>query len=503
MNRLAILTLAVLVSCATDHQQAAPSLPGQEKPRTTSSASTEEPGVGYFPLPPALSADPTKLKIPPLDFKVRKPERIALSNGMTLYLVADHSTPLVELRALIAAGTVDDPPEKVGLAELMFGLLASSGTRSLSADQLDELLEFYAADSGGGSAEEYSSVEISLRSQDLQRLFSALIEILRYPRFQKDRFEIAVARTIESIQRRPDSPDGLAMRALRKAIFGPDSLFGRESSEKTIKSISLADIHNFHQRAVVPKAISLMITGDFERESTLALIRQHAETWVGGEKIARQYPPPTKLSRRVVFVPKEIAQSKIRIGEHGFFRLAPEEYAIRVMSNALGGSLGAGRLFREVRGAKGLAYSAYSVAAPGPTGGYFFAAADTKPPSTSEATDAILKILHDITGPRPLSAAEISVASDQYLNSFVFRFDSAEKIAFEKAVFDFFGYPENYLDTFRDKIAHVTPSDVLAAAKMLVKLDQMQIVIVGPANQVGDLSRFGPVVTIHDVQAFR
>jgi len=312
-----------------------------------------------------------------------------------------------------------------------------------------------------------------------------------------------VARTIESIQRRPDSPDGLAVRALRKAIFGPDGIFGRESSEKTIKSISVTDIQKFHQRAVVPKAISLLIAGDFERESALALIKEHAESWVGGDKIVRQYPPPPKLSRRVVFVPKDIAQSKIRIGEHGFFRLAPEEYAIRVMSNALGGSLGAGRLFREVRGAKGLAYSAYSVAAPGPTGGIFFAAADTKPSSTSEAAEAILKILDDTAGPRPLSSQEISVAADQYLNSFVFRFDSAEKIAFEKAVFDFFGYPDNYLDTFRDRVAQVTPPDVLAAAKMLVKLDQMQIVIVGPADKVGDLSRFGPVVTIHDVQSFR
>ncbi len=55
MNRLPILYVALLVACATDHQQAAPNL------------------LGYFPLPPALSADPTKLKIPPLDFKVRKP----------------------------------------------------------------------------------------------------------------------------------------------------------------------------------------------------------------------------------------------------------------------------------------------------------------------------------------------------------------------------------------------------------------------------------------------
>src|SRR5260221_12101308 len=160
---------------------------------------------------------------------------------------------------------------------------------------------------------------ISLHSQDLQRLFSAFIEMLRYPRFQKDRFEVAVARTIESIQRRPDSPDGLAMRALRKAIFGPDSLFGRESTEKTIKSISLADVHNFHQRAVVPEAMSLMITGDFDRESALALIRQHAETWVGGEKLARQLPAPNQLSVGVQFCLIEIVSLTSQFGVRGMF----------------------------------------------------------------------------------------------------------------------------------------------------------------------------------------
>jgi len=503
MKRVLPLMPALLIACATDRQPAAPNLQGAEKPRTSSVQAVEEGGIGYFPLPPALSTDPTKLKIPKLDFKVVKPERLLLSNGMTLYLAVDHTAPLVQVRALVAAGSVDDPADKVGLSEMMFHLLPSSGTRSMTADGLDELLEFYAADAGGGSSEEYSTVEINLRSQDVAKLFPVFIEMIRQPRFQKDRFEIAVARTLEAIRRRPDSPDGLALRALRKAIFGPQELFGRESTEETIRKISLADLRAFHQRAVVPKGISLMVSGDFQRDAMLALVKEQAENWVGGERIVRRYPPPNKLNRRVIYVPKDIAQSKIRIGGHGFFRREPDEYAIRVMSTALGGSLGAGRLFREVRGAKGLAYSAYSVAAPGPTGGYFFAAADTKPPSTSEATDAILNILRDITAPQPLTAEEISVATDQFLNSFVFRFDGPDKIAFEKAVFDYFSYPDDYFDTFRDKIAQVGPPEVLAAAKRLVHLDEMQIVVVGPADKVGDLSRFGPVVTIKDVQAFR
>jgi len=143
------------------------------------------------------------------------------------------------------------------------------------------------------------------------------------------------------------------------------------------------------------------------------------------------------------------------------------------------------------------------VVSPGPTSGLFYAGADTKPATAVEATEAMLEIFRDVEGSRPLSAEEISIAADLYLNSFVFNFDSPAKIAFQKALFDINGYPEQYLDQYRDKIAQVTVSSALEAAKAILKLDQMQIVVVGPAGKVGDLSRFGSVTTVKDVQAFQ
>ena len=503
MKRLRSVGIAAIAfSCAT---AAPPSTQkrASEEVRTSSARGGESPGMGYFPLPRALSADPTKVPIPKLDFKVRKPERISLENGLTLYLAQDHTSPLVELRAMIAAGSVDDPAEKLGLAQVTFSLLSSSGTKELTADALDELLEFHAADAHSSASEEFSVLEQSLRSQDLEKLFPVFVEMLLRPRFQKDRFDISIARTMESIRRRPDNPDGLALRALRKAVFGAQSPFGRESTEKTLRGISLAEVRKFHQRAVVPKATSLLITGDFERDPALRLIREHLDAWKGGEKLERHYPPEPELKRRVIFVPKDIAQAKIRIGGHGFVRLSPMEHAMRVMNAAVGGGFGVARLYREVRGVRGLAYSTFSVVSPGPTSGLFYAGADTKPATAVEATEAMLEIFRDVEGSRPLSAEEISIAADLYLNSFVFNFDSPAKIAFQKALFDINGYPEQYLDQYRDKIAQVTVSSALEAAKAILKLDQMQIVVVGPAGKVGDLSRFGPVTTVKDVQAFQ
>ncbi len=162
-----------------------------------------------------------------------------------------------------------------------------------------------------------------------------------------------------------------------------------------------------------------------------------------------------------------------------------------------------GRLYKEVRDARGLAYSAYASVSPGPTSGMFLAGADTKPATAGKAIEAILQILEQTAGPKPISLPEISLAADMSVNSFAFRFDAPEKIVREKAVFDLFGYPEDYLDTFRAKIAKVDPAAAVQAAKQVLRLDELQIVVVGPPEAVGDLSAFGPVTRITDVEAFR
>ncbi|MHB8874167.1 MAG: M16 family metallopeptidase [Myxococcaceae bacterium] len=501
MRRLIALCL-LATACATPGPVKEPELITRQHPPLEGTAQRPQPTPGYFPLPAALAHDPTKLPIAPLDFKVVKPEKVTLDNGLSVYLMEDHTVPLVSLRALVAAGSFDDPAGKVGTAALAFDLLVAGGSGALPADELDELLEFHAADASGGAGEEYSSVNLSLRSVDLDRLFPVFTDLLLRPRFQKDRFEVTVARYVESVRRRPDSPDGLASRALKKAVFGPDSLLGREATEGSLRAISLEDLHSFHKMALVPRATSILVTGDFERAAMLARVKKILGAWTGGERIVRSLPAPPPLARRVILVPKQTAQAKIRIGGFGYPRRSPREYAFRVANTALG-SFGVGRIYKEVRDVRGLAYSAYSSVSPGPTTGLFFAGADTKPATAAQAIGAMLEILEDTGGRKPITPAEVSTAADMYLNSFAFRFDSPEKIVREKAVFDLFGYPEDYLDSYREKMSAVDAAAAGEAAKDLGKLGELQIVVVGPPDGLGDLSRFGPVTTITDVEAFR
>src|SRR5439155_14497853 len=79
-------------------------------------------------------------KIPPQDA-----ERVILDNGIVVYLLPDVELPLVTVSAMIRTGSIYEPPEKIGLAELTGIVMRTGGTDRMSADQVDETLEYLAA----------------------------------------------------------------------------------------------------------------------------------------------------------------------------------------------------------------------------------------------------------------------------------------------------------------------------------------------------------------------
>jgi predicted Zn-dependent peptidase len=458
--------------------------------------------AGYFPLPKGLQVKPDKIVAKPFDLTIKKPDVQTLPNGMKVYLVEDHGAPLITLRALIATGSYDDPAGKMGLTDLLLELMASGGAGGRSADQVDELLEQEAADLNAGAGGETSSVALAIRSPDLELLLPIFADVLMKPKLQADRFEVAQARFLEAIKRRPDDPAGLASRAFLKAVFGPTSLIGRESTAATVKSVTVKDLQALHAKAFGPKTTSLLVTGDFETAKVMQALGELFGAWKGGELPVRDYGPAPKLERRVIFVPKTIAQVKIRLGGFGYKRLDPIEYADRLVATSLG-AFGVGRLYKEIRDERGLAYSAFASANSGPTTGSFLAGFDSKPETALQALEVGLEILEGTTGKQPVTKSELTIASDMSINSFAFRFDSAAKIANERALLDLYGYPADYLDHFRDNISKV---DEAAAKNASVQLGQggaYQIVIVGPKEKLGDLTKFGPVTTINDVEAWR
>ena len=99
----------------------------------------------------------------------------------------------------------------------------------------------------------------------------------------------------------------------------------------------------------------------------------------------------------------------------------------------------------------------------------------------------------------PPTAAEMSLAKDSILNSFVFRIDSKDKILHEMVSDIFHGYPPDLLERYQAGIAKVTADDVFRVARKYIDKSKLAVLVVGKASEFDkplDQLGLGPVTTI-------
>jgi zinc protease len=180
----------------------------------------------------------------------------------------------------------------------------------------------------------------------------------------------------------------------------------------------------------------------------------------------------------------------------GTTRDNPDYYAIEVFNQFFGGSFSS-RLFSNIRSIKGLAYAVGGgVGAEFDHPGVLRLFMGTKSGTTAAAIDAFNEEL-DALKTNPATPAELTKAKGAILNSFVFRFDSKEKVLRERMVYEFYGYPADFLERYRAGIEEVTQEDAARVAQKYMHKDRLAILVVGKAGDFDrPLSSFGSVKTL-------
>ena len=315
----------------------------------------------------ALAQTPYQdLKHPKLnDIRVPQVEQVTLSNGMKLFVLEDHELPLIRLSARIRVGSIDEPPEKVGLASLTGSVMRTGGTTSRTGEEIDEELESIAASVETGIGLSSGSASMSVLTKDLGTGLPILADILMNPAFPEEMIQLGKLRQRSAISRRNDSVSGLASREFGKLIYGSDSPYARSAEYATIDSITREDLISFHQRFFYPNNMMLAVWGDFQ---TADMIHKIEEAFQGWEKREIQASLPPKVNyefRKTVNLIQrdDVNQTNIFMGHVGGLRNDPDYFALVLMNRILGSGF-TSRLFKEVRSRQGLAYSVLATIQP-------------------------------------------------------------------------------------------------------------------------------------------
>lgn len=406
-------------------------------------------------------------------------ERVVLPDGLVLVVAEKRALPIVRAHMLVRAGSVLEPKEKAGLANLTAELL-TRGTARRTAPEISEAIDFVGGSLSSEGGPDFVAVDLTILKKDLDLGLDLLFDVVRYPRFASEEIQRAVKELQGAIRKKQEEPGQVAGEAFGALVFG-EHPYGRpvEGTEASLSAITRDDLVAFHAARYRPNRAILVVVGDVSLAEIKARIEPLLRGWQAGDGAdpAPQAPRPL-AARTVKEIQRPIAQANIILGHLGVSRDNPDYYAIQVMNYILGSGGFASRLLQNVREEKGWAYDIHSAFVPHRYGGAFSVRLETKNETAGPAVQEVLKEIRRIRA-GPVSEAELSEAKSYLTGSFPLRLDTNAKIAGFLGAVEFFGLGLDFADRYPALIEAVTAADVLRVARKYLDPDRYVLVVVG------------------------
>lgn len=423
-----------------------------------------------------------ELKYPKLgEIELPDIERVELDNGMILFLIEDDELPLIQMTSIFGVGSIYEPADKIGLAAITGSVMRTGGSESMSGDEMNEVLESIASSVETSIGLTTGSASLSTLKENLDTTLPLFADVLMHPAFPEDKIQLEKIQEMSNISRRNDTPGEITSREFQKLIYGNESPFARHTEYATVNSITRDDLVSFHKKYIHPNNMMLGIWGDFDTQEMIAKIKETFQDWKKNPDFKKPEMPTVEYTYEssVHLIEKpDINQTNIRMGHLGGLRNNPD-YADLIVMNTILGSGFSSRLVKNIRSRQGLAYSVgggygfnYSIP------GVFYLVCMTKGESTVKAIESMIKEV-ELMKTELVTDEELSLAKDSYLNSFVFDFDDTGEVLQRAMIYEYFGYPADFLQQTKEKIEAVDKEDILRVAKKYLQHDKMKILAVG------------------------
>jgi predicted Zn-dependent peptidase len=256
------------------------------------------------------------------------------------------------------------------------------------------------------------------------------------------------------------------------------------------------DVIAHYKKYYVPSGQWAGIAGDITPRDAVAKLEKALGAWKGGPVSEITMPLPGPIAeKKVYFIARpNSVQTVLAIANLAFGRTSPDYIAGQVMNRVLGAGPSS-RLFRIIREEKGYTYGVGSGFSSSRVLNFFNASTSVRTDVTEPALAELLNQFRDIRD-RAVPAGELDDAKNAIVASFVLGLESSSSVLGRWMEQREYGFPEDYWDTYSQKVMAVTADEVQRVAKKYVPADNAQIIAVGDPKIADLLKKFGPVEVV-------
>ena len=255
MRILLCLSLIALTSCLPSKDKDAPN---------AETTTTKNESVQSKETP--LQALQTNEQV--LDIK-----EITTENGITAWLVEDHSLPIISMKfSFKGAGAIRDGEDKQGLVQLLSNTM-DEGAGDLPSQEFQKTLNDHSITLRFNAGRDNFGGQLKTLSRYQDKAFNLLKQAINTPHFDEEPVERMRQANISRIKQSIGDPEWINARIFNDVAFaGHPYALNSGGTLTTLKNITAQDLKNHHQTWLTKDNLHIGVTGDITAQQLLSLI---------------------------------------------------------------------------------------------------------------------------------------------------------------------------------------------------------------------------------------
>jgi len=444
--------------------------------------------IVLFSLETGYAQKPDRSKIPalPPPAKLVLPaiQQFELSNGLKVYLMEKHEVPLVQLNLIVKTGSVNDPENKTGLANITADMM-DEGAAGKSSLELADAIDYLGAKINTNSDHHFSGIYLHTPLSKFDDALKLFANISLKPDFPQNELDRKKKEILTTIMQWFDQPNAIASISFSQLLFGKDNAYGKPTIgyEQSIKDFTSDDLKNYYQKYFKANNAFMIAVGDVKKDELKSKLENYFGKWEKGSATNNVLVKTEQVkTTSICLIDKPgSAQSVIYIGRIGVARDTKDYNPISIMNTILGGSFSS-RLNQNLRETHGYTYGAGSRFMmrlfPGP----FVASSQVQTEVTDKALQEFFNEFKKIAEPIP--AEDLTRGKNYLALGYPDNFQTVSEISGQIEDMIRYNLPQNYFNEYVQNILDVPADEVNNAAKKYINTEQMLVVVVGDKTKI-------------------
>lgn len=349
--------------------------------------------------------------------------RYVLSNGLTVLLHEDHTTPTVSVNTWFHVGSANEKPGRTGFAHL-FEHLMFEGSGNVPEGKFDEWLEASGGDNNGSTSNDRTNYWENVPSNALELALFLDSDRMGYLINAMTPEKVDGQRDVVKNERRQsyeNAPYGLAEETIYKNLYPAAHPYHWTTigSMEDLSAASFEDVVEFFKLYYAPNNACLSIAGDIKIDETIKLV----EKWFGeipkGKPVPLIDPVPAQVNQEKILT----LEDKVQLPRLYITWISPAQYTPGdAEMDILGAILSKGknsRLYNKLVYELQIAQDVFAYQSSGKISSQFMIVATARAGHNLEEIKKVIQDEIDKIKKEPPSEREVQRAVNQYEAAFL------------------------------------------------------------------------------------